>query len=425
MPPHPLLSARWKKDLLRALFFEHTHSFGTLFCEKRDLETFRAREDVVPEEKQSFWRRLIVEEILFADIIGHSVPQDIRDYFSETCPFNERKETLGELLGRPAAMAVVPLASTEKGGRPSVAHVWHVSGIGEAVAVSAEPFQGRSMELAARLAKEAVEKNDSAVILRLATLWIITGRMNEDRVASIELGDKLALELKKRKWLIPRDNLKQVSPEMEAKRIIRSADSISTAWNQVSGDGTTESGEDAWPTDTDELHLLVGGNIKAQVASILLTNTDAKIVLWHSSNETFSKQPAKQIQELCETHGRTCVELRELSDQKISDAEKTLRAYFRGVSSSKQILFNVTSGNRLMSYAVQALARLRPEIELIYRELGEQTPHRFVRLRYTTFPPDSGSLLGNPSPNLSVNWSFLYGGERSEPDEFASKLWKK
>ncbi len=424
MPPHILLSARWGKDSLRALFFEHTHSLGTLFHEKRDLETFRARESVVPEEKRSFWRRWVAEEILFAVITGHSVPQDVRDYFSEICPFNERKETLGELWGRPAAMAVVPLASTEKGGRPSVAHVWHVSGIGEAVAVSAEPFQGRSMELATRLAKEAVEQNDSAVILRLATQWIITGRINEDRVASIELGDKLALEMKKRFWLIPRDNLKQVSPEMEAKRSIRSADSISTAWNQISGDGTTESGEEAWPTDTDELHLLIGGNIKAQMASILLTNTDAKIVLWHSSNEMFSKQPAKQIQELLKNE-RTCVERKELSDQKISDAEKTLRAYFRGVSSSKQILFNVTSGNRLMSYAVQALARLRPEIELIYRELGEKTPHRFVRLRYTTFPPDSGSLLGTPSPNLSVNWSFLYGGERSEPEEFASKLWKK
>lgn len=72
----------------------------------------------------------------------------------------------------------------------------------------------------------------------------------------------------------------------------------------------------------------------------------------------------------------------------------------------------MTSGNRLMSYAVQSLALLYPDIELIYRDFTCPNPHEFARLVYDAFPPCSGKYRGNETAAAcNVNWDFLYDRE--------------
>ena len=111
---------------------------------------------------------------------------------------------------------------------------------------------------------------------------------------------------------------------------------------------------------------------------------------------------------------------KELNSANIIDSEVTLRNYF-DKKSSDNILFNVTSGNRLMSFAVQSLAMLYPNVDLIYRDVTNKKENEFTILNYREFPPYLGRITGEIIEELSSR--FLYDRELySDIDEFWGKL---
>lgn len=421
---HILLSAhQWKVKEPSDLIIKHTNHFGSFpFDNTTTFDKLLKLEKTISESKLQQWQRAIAEEILLAKFLDHQVPEAICHHFSKTLLSENPEVYLKDCLEKKGAMAVFPLASLNE--KPSVVHAWWVEKVGPFF-ISATPWKGRSSELASKLAEKAVKKNAPPIIKKLATHWICTGIIEDpdQTIGRIKLGNKFDLDLHRpRKWLIPRENLKNITQEQKQNLSIQSADTLSTAWNIVSGEGTKSGEEKNWPDQIDELHMLVGGNIKAQVASVLLTPTRKKVVLWHSSNKKFSKTPAQEIQSICK-YFNIPTEMYELSDTNIAKAEKELRNYFNK-HNIQQVLFNITSGNRLMSYAVQTLAQLYPEINLIYREMGEKIPHRFIHLSYTEFPPYSGSYIGKPEDQPEpINWDFLYNGEKySDKADFFQKL---
>lgn len=371
------------------------------------------------------WRRCIAEELLLRNACGLPVPNDWYELFKQISPFGS-EILLGDCINKEAACAVFPLRTQ---GKPGIGHVWVIIGLRYQeekpgfeelsddrhglcfTTTESEWKYGRSWLLAGYLARYACEENkQNNIIKSLAIQWMITGDVQDDKVVRVELGNKLQRPAgSTRTWLIPRDNAREVGPAMEEKLIIRSAPNVETAWNHVSGQGTKEGEEQRWPEDIDELHILTGGNIKAAIASVLLTTGLNKVVIWQSENEEASRKPARALQRIVKQYRpeMQCV-LENLTSAHLAEAERTLRAYF-SESQSNPLLFNVTSGNRLMSYAVQNLARLHPNIILIYRD-ADAEDFEFTWFDYTQFPAVSGIYKGIPPKAYSINWKFLFTG---------------
>ena len=412
--------------------------FGTLL--PVELPPFQ---QVAKLAKRDAWRTCIAEELLLRHACGLAVPEDWYAALKDDSPF-ANEVCLHEVWGRPSACALFPLGA-KSGGSPGVGHVWVSEDLahratldggslipgkyGVCIVATHEKWSGKSWQLAGQLALQAVQADKVEWRRQLATQWLITGQLSGEQVAEVELGNKLDLRVGRRTWMIPRDNVKHVTPEQQRSLRIRSAHTVSTAWSGINGQGTKSGVAGEWPQEIDELHMLVGSNIKAQVASALLSGAVKKIVLWCSESQEHSIEPAEQIEDVLNAlKVKGCpfphAELCELPSADIAKAENKLRTYFEAMQGGGRIVFNVTSGNRLMSYAVQTVALLYPDIELIYREIGCKTDHEFVRLSYAEFPPFSGTVMGaGEAVPTSINWDFLYDGARyADADDFLNKL---
>lgn len=283
---------------------------------------------------------------------------------------------------------------------------------------------GPSCRLAEHLAERLLANGSEEHIAAAAKEWIVTGDVDENgNVRDVGLGNKLRLTTD-RKFIVPLENIREISAADAENKIIKSADNITSAWNLVTGAGAKPLEESDYPEDIDELHVLVGGNIKAQVASIILSHPK-KVVLWHSEK---SKSQADDIIDVVGKYNGTKADKNVLSSKDFVEAEDTLKKFFGNLSLDKKIIFNVTSGNRLMSYAVQSIARAYPNVELIYRDIDgdedkeerEQRKYIYNRLIYSEFPPYCGkysAVIGN-----DINIDFLRGNDpKNEKHQYKTK----
>lgn len=300
---------------------------------------------------------------------------------------------------------------------------------------------GDSYKLAEKLAGKLVKEGTPKQICEAAKNWIVTGKVDENgKVTDIELGNKLKL-ITDRHFIIPQENHGEVSAQDEKKHKIYSADTFEQAWNLVSGEGVkplrlAEFGQ------VDELHILVGESIGAQVASILLTRPK-KVILWCSESKAKSKDPAQEIRKVTELLYNDSRDPKykidfadkekDLSSQSVFDAENSLREYFKECAfGGKKILFNVTSGNRLMSYAVQSVARLYSDtVTLIYRDIdgneeedsSESRKYVFHILRYSSFPPAYGTI--SCEVDRDINLENLRNGRKKNAQDYYNELREK
>ncbi len=278
---------------------------------------------------------------------------------------------------------------------------------------------GDSYKLAAALAKELLESDlpeRDEHIFKAAQDWIVTGSVDgKGKVGKVALGGKLRLRTKK-SFMIPLENIATLSDE-ERKRDLFSVDEISTAMNLITRNGVKPLVEREFPLEVDELHILVGAALAPQVASVVLLNAK-KIILWHSEN---SKVNADEMCEIARKLKGIVPEKRKMSSSSLLDAEKELKKYFAygKISPQARIFFNFTSGNRLMAMAVQSVARLYHNVEMIYRDIDETDKKKeaeesrlmtFNLLQYSEFPPLYGKIYGTVRSGLDVN--FLRNGKR-------------
>ena len=392
-------------------------------------------------ELHAEWRRCVAEELLLLHACGREVPPAWHTAFAAVSPF-AAQVPLNQCLERRAACAVFPLAGEDS---PGVGHVWVMEGVdhrderngtevissrfGVCFVTTHQSWHGRSWQLAGVLAQRCLEVQAKPTIRgELARLWIITGRVQDEHTVAVNLGNKLELRTP-RQWLLPLDNLGNV-PSNACRLHIRSAIDVDGAWSHISGEGIRGDGEQAWPARVDELHILIGGSIKAAVASALFCPPGTRIQLWHSGNRDSSEIPAQAtrliLSRVCPQH--VVLEPQLLSSANLAQAEATLREAFQDCPVDRRVLFNVTSGNRLMSYAVLTVARARPNIELIYRDLDAK-PFEFTRIDYSEFPPVTGIYRAASGTASPVKWDFLFTGGRREtvgnPEEMADNFLKE
>ena len=290
---------------------------------------------------------------------------------------------------------------------------------------------GPSYKLAEALAGKLLKEGTPRQIFEAAKNWIVTGDVDENgNVRKVELGNKLELSTD-RSFIAPDKNY--ISERQGLETTVKFADTVEAAWNHITNQGTKNIPEASFPPETDELHVLVGGNIKAQVASIIFSNPK-KVFLWYSESVKDSKEPAEYIEYAVKRYMKEFnkpviekIEKNLLSSKSMAEAEKTLKEHFDGVRQNRSVIFNVTSGNRIMSYAVQTIARAYRNIELVYRDIDEPEDaekYFFTRLIYNEFPPYSGKIWGKANERISME--FLCGKDRYEDGkDFYDKLIKK
>jgi len=396
------------------------------------------------------WRRAAAEELLLRAALGLGVPEAWLEEFADVSPFERPQIPLAEVIDKPAACAVFPLNTETADDRPErlpgLGRVWVVEGVdarpnvngiesipgrfGLGFVATEKEWSGRSWQLAGRLAARAVEEEaDGDVKKKLACDWIATGRVEGDLLHRVTLGNKLSLRIQ-RKWLLPFDNYGDVPLSFNGE--LRVAADLDSAWNHILGHGFVQGGKLPWPEDVAEIHIIVGGNIKAAVASALFCPPETIVHLWHSENEQASGIPAAAARIVLKAL-RPELEIpspRKLDSRNPAKAEQTLRTALADSPRDGTILFNVTSGNRLMSYAALAAARLYIQIRLVYRDI-DAAPGVFSWLDYFQRPPVSGTFYGridhhlvHPVKNIDFLWNRApYTGTR--PEDIAADFLKK
>ena len=155
---------------------------------------------------------------------------------------------------------------------------------------------GPSCRLAEELAERLLKTGTSKQIFETAKNWIVTGEVIDGnaKVKQVDLGNKLRL-ITDRKFVLPEENYDDV-PIGVVGKTIKFADTVDAAWNHITEAGTKSLPPAEFPPETDELHVLVGGNIKAQVASIIFSHSK-KVFLWHSEDSKVAAEDIKYVVE--------------------------------------------------------------------------------------------------------------------------------
>lgn len=385
-----------------------------------------------PDFYQAEWRRAAAETLLLRHSAGVPVPADWAAELEQVSPFGDHRR-LADCLQAPCACGIFPLATDTE---PGLGHVWIFEGrdtgmsardssINGQEAIPPEygmafvnasdgEWRGRSWQLAGRMAQRCIETRRRDVAHMLASGWIVSGRVEQGRTVAVQLGNKLAVPRMGR-WLLPLDNFADLPPRSSGLSIQSAVDEDS-AWSHVSGEGLCRGTESPWPDDIRQLDILIGANIKAAVVSALFMPKKADVTLWTST----AFLPTARAFMLVTGKLRPDLNIGEagvISSDSIADAEKPIRREVHRRYSNKRSLFNITSGNLLMRLAVDAVARLFPHVELVYRDIDAP---RYVlsRIDYRRFPPEVGTYRGEPESLRGLNANFLFG--RGEYDKTRS-----
>lgn len=400
--------------------------------------------DALHGDVKKIWLQAVFEEILYADQICGIPLEYPQRIFDEFTPFDIPELELAEILHSKCAFARIPLDDSANNGAPSFAHLWLVEGLSSIVPdhkmfldhsaiipkelklfVSRssdhgmEHISGESWQLAAKLAEKALREPKYK---KEFASFIVSGKITDNAIERVTLENKLELDFNK--WLIPRENLVQMSEESKKDKIIKTAVSVNDAWAHITGESTHWRGKDVWPGKIDEMHVLVGGSIKAQFMPVLLTKMK-KVVLWTTDSVSSSIEPAKKLKDAIKM---MCPQINveisalQLSSKNIQDTEYALKDYFDYNKVHLKIFFNVTSGTKLMGFAAQTIARLFPNVELIYRDYTTSESGSFVHLTYDEFPPYSGLLIADEKVKKAYNWNFLNKNDKEDTYEDANEF---
>lgn len=394
----------------------------------RELEAIRYALEPYPALSAA-WRVAMAEEILLLSSEGNPAQARAAKLFADTTVFGGIG--LEDCLGKPCAVAMFPTAGDRR--PPGVGHVWAIKGMehrdmdadakviplgfGLGV-VASQPFQGDSWQVAAGLAARAVEDGQGLEVRRvLASEWIATGVLRRHRIESVGMGNKFGLDFRgKRAWLIPPDNAGEAGSARMGTRIEFPFD-LDSAWAIVRGMGTQRGTEEEslWPERVSKLHILVGGQIQSAIASILYTLPEVPVTLWHS--ESSEAQAETIIEIMRRLRAKTKIVMQPISSSDLVGAEKALSLNVHASRGGDSVvLFNVTSGNRLMSYAVQSLAGRRLDMRLVYRD-ADANPHVFTLLNYGKRPIRASLVVSSSAMCKQLteeSWEWLYGYSRKE-----------
>ncbi len=241
---------------------------------------------------------------------------------------------------------------------------------------------GRSWLAAAHLAELAASgEADQQTRLRLARDFIVTGDVDRStRLLPVAIGNKLMTcrNNKSREWIIAHGSadfteaLGTWNDGLPPR--YTDCENVNAAFRYVAGYSIRPGERIAWPKDIAEMHILVGGSIAPGLVSVLLTHPH-RLHLWHSHNDTESYKPALVMKALLTDFGvlkKVDIVLHVVPSADVAEAERII-CQTLPAESQTPVLFNVTSGTRLMMFAVDRISHNEERnVQLIYRDMDTQ-----------------------------------------------------
>ena len=378
--------------------------------------------------EESKWHRAVGRELLLAQSWGNAVAEPLWDAFAAVRPFGENTPSLSELRGAVMAVGAFPTddpSADATNTAPPWCLLWlfdrrfaadHSARIEQratlpgsfrerAIFLTSKPWgenhrsiSHHSWTLTAHLAGRALEGGDAAFRRRLATEWMVTGHVEANgHVAPVAVGGKVRIR-SGRKWMFPPDNRKDVLGHASDLGTVRFPTTVDGAWSLVSGEGTSHGGEKKWSDlRVRVLHTFASGAWSPVIQALLMA-APVEVKIWHSE-EPVSRDSAKTIQAALASGDWAAVppkvrDLGVVSSRDLGVAEGQLRAELEAdLKNGEIVLFNSTQGNRIMGLAPHDLARLHPNLWLIYRDLDAER-HEFTVITYEGVLPTTLRLTG-------------------------------
>jgi len=428
-------------------FRRHCHLSlgGMAAADAGSLEDAVAAAEALPAAHREVYLRGLAEEAWLARQEAGALPA-VPAALSGVRPFGASLPTLSELWPLAAAVVVVPVGQAVGDGC-GVLHLWCVEdpegrihhdqrdfleGLSERLQdenslrclVSASvseagprAAESRSWELGFEMARLALQSRDRSAVRRLAADWLVTGAVRGDRVTWVLLGSKLDLATR-REWLLPAASRDEVPLGYRPRGGMRFVGSVTASWNAVLGRGTQDGGSRPWPSDVAVLHSFVSTAWGPVVGAALLSRAP-RVVLWHTRAAAVSRRPAQGLRDILfrglMRAGRmheAAVELRLVDSANLVNAERQLDDVLRqDLSGGGTVLFNVTQGNRLMSFAAHNLARRYPNLWLVYRD-NDSRGLDYTAIRYDGLEATTQRLRGRPTA-ARVDWGRILEPRRA------------
>ena len=398
--------------------------FGSLAWQAQDGACVHAVLALLEKHPPAAWQRAVALELLLAHSWGLPVQAALKNAFLDVPPLPDAP-VLARFLEAEVATAAFPLAHGPLEKEPPWALLMLARGMaadtadhrerfetGQHSPLEREPVHGwlrlnrsglqemriqdSSWHLAAWSALQALTQPD----LRepLARHWLLTGRIgaNGGQVDMIEPGNKLRIRTS-RQFLFPAGN----RPDLAGRALQSGAQRVQFAASgqavlaHLSGRGSTDRGNDTWPSPCPVLHSFTSAAWQPVLASVLLAQP-ARLVLWHT-DAAVSKEPAKNLQAFFKPlDGRLQVETKEIASDDLPKIQQQLSQVLeKDLQTHKEVLFNITQGTRFMSYAVLALSQIHPGMRLVYRDV-DAPPFEFKQLTFESLQGETAVL--HPSP---------------------------
>jgi hypothetical protein len=389
---------------------------------------------------KDLWGEMLAREVLLRSWSGIPCGLPKGSALSVVSPFGTGKPALGDLIRRRGAMAVFPLLRREhktgtaaalflvqrchgdiwkddleslKGlldGLQSELEGWHLF-----LASRDGSLDGDSLQLATHLALRAAREGNQEAIRALAERWATSGTVQGRRVGFVEVGNKLGSPDVGDRWLLLPEDTRGALLSRQAEKgagQVRFAADVEQAWSRITTGAARHIGHGTAPTGVPVLHSLVSGAWQAVMASIILLRP-MRVVLWASSHP-ISQQPADAIinalhdQRLGWLGLKGKVKKRPLSSESLATANREVAESLNTDLESGDVWFNVTNGNRVMSYAVLPYAQLHDRLRLIYRNL-DGDPGLFTTIRYEGVTPETEQVAcGKPDKLSERAWLDLF-----------------
>lgn len=350
----------------------------------------------------------------------------LKDYLpaSEIYPCGRNKgfptlqETLQKIVPGKAACALYPLASRK--GNPSLGLVWSFQGCqrtwrNEPPGI---PVEGNSYQAAEALARMAAERDNGETRLRLASDYIITAELKGRELVDVDFGNKpLALNASsKRIWIIAGGGTDKFRKAEARFHVVENAtletyETIDEAFEKIAGDPIRTAKPQKWPRHLRAIHLLVGGSSKAGISSVFFSQAK-EVYLWHSTSQKASIEPAERIRKVLRKRGwlKQDIHLRPLPSGDAATAEQRL---MRELPEDEDVVFNVTSGNRMMMFAVASVAHKRKKMQMIYRDVDTEGIS-FTSISYRHGLAETASLTATPPGGTDAWKKFLAPSHEEE-----------
>jgi hypothetical protein len=374
----------------------------------------------VMSSSRAVWRNALAAEALsFPPAYRQHNPPFTGFVEDDARPGGDSMPEYGVMKRFPAAAALFPMS----GPRPRIGRVWafgatrngdlppasllKLEGSEDVLAVAEQQrvrlyaetgagggsvVTGKSWHLAAHMAMDALLEDDLEYRIRLATEWLITGKVNRaGRVMGVGVKNKPLCGLdSRRRWLVP---------DASAERFVREAkacgvpDALYTpvgtrgqALDAVKGCVAKRRDDEQWPVEVAAMHALVGSDTGSLFAALKQVRVK-ELHLWPLEESGDLDAVCGTLRKLLP---RTVVHVQtRLPDCDLEKPGKAVRAHFAAHPPEGLVLFNVSGGTWLVQSAVEAQAR-HFGFQLVYQKAENKA---FVKVWYERHAPQICRLV--------------------------------